>query len=45
MVDPGSTRVDGLFPPLIEDIDIEFGGSNKERKKATSKLPILQTEN
>lgn len=45
MVDPGSSRVDGLFPPLIEDIDIEFGGSTKERRKATTKLPILQTEN
>ena len=44
-VDPGSGRTDGLFPPLIEDVDVEFSGSAKSRQKATSKRPIVQAEN
>lgn len=43
-VDPGRCRDDGLFPPLIEDMDVNFGGSEKTRKKATSKMEIVQTE-
>ena len=45
MVDPGSSRVDGLFPPLVEDADIVYNGSSKARRKATSTFPILQTDN
>jgi methionyl-tRNA synthetase len=37
MVDPGTHRGDGLFPPLIEDMDVEFGGSDKTNKRGTSK--------
>jgi methionyl-tRNA synthetase len=45
-VDPGSGRADGLFPPLIEDMDVEFAGSSKSRQKAKkSKHPDAQTEN
>ncbi|KAK4238700.1 hypothetical protein C8A03DRAFT_43561 [Achaetomium macrosporum] len=44
MVDPGRTRDDALFPPLIEDTDVEFSGSLKNRKKATTKQEIVQTE-
>jgi methionyl-tRNA synthetase len=45
MADPGRSREDALFPPLIEDMDVEFSGSVKNRKKATTKQEILQTEN
>ena len=46
VVDPGSGRADGLFPPLIEDMDVEFPGSSKSRQKAKkSKRPDGQTEN
>lgn len=44
VVDPGSSRIDALFPPLAEDVEVVFSGSMKARKKATSALPILQTE-
>lgn len=46
MVDPGSGRDDGLFPPLIEDMDVEFAGSPKSKQKAKkSKRPDAHTEN
>ncbi|KAL2263598.1 hypothetical protein VTK26DRAFT_6065 [Humicola hyalothermophila] len=44
-VDPGSGRDDGLFPPLIEDMDVNYGGNMKARRKATSKAEIVVTEN
>ncbi|KAK3296978.1 tRNA synthetases class I (M)-domain-containing protein [Chaetomium fimeti] len=44
MVDPGTGRADGLFPPLIEDMDVEFHGSVKKKtKKGTSKRPTERT--
>lgn len=43
-VDPGHSREDSLFPPLIEDMDVTFGSSTKTRRKATSKTEILTTE-
>lgn len=45
MVDPGSSRVDGLFPPLVEDVEVTYSGSVKTRRKATSTFPIVQTDN
>ncbi|KAL2128898.1 hypothetical protein VTI74DRAFT_8493 [Chaetomium olivicolor] len=44
MVDPGRSRDDGLFPPLIEDIDVVFPQSKKARRRATSRGEIVQTE-
>lgn len=43
-VDPGRSRDDGLFPPLIEDSDVDYAGSMKARRKATSRAEIIQTE-
>jgi methionyl-tRNA synthetase len=42
--DPGRYRHDGLFPPLIEESNVEFGGSFKARRKATSTDAIVQTD-
>ncbi|KAL2196296.1 tRNA synthetases class I (M)-domain-containing protein [Corynascus similis CBS 632.67] len=39
MAPPGSGRADGLFPPLIEDMDVEFGGSAKSRRKKATGEP------
>ncbi len=46
IVDPGRSRTDGLFPPLIEDVEIDFGTKKaKSKKPPTSALPVLQTDN
>jgi methionyl-tRNA synthetase len=42
--DPGQFRHDGLFPPLVEDVELEFRGSAKARKRATTKEAVVQTE-
>jgi methionyl-tRNA synthetase len=44
-VNPGRCRDDSLFPPLIEDTDVDYHGSFKTRRKATSTSEIVQTEN
>lgn len=36
MVDPGRGRDDGLFPPLIEDMEVVFSGSPRARRKANN---------
>ncbi|KAL2162705.1 hypothetical protein VTH06DRAFT_6541 [Thermothelomyces fergusii] len=36
MAPTGSGRVDGLFPPLIEDMDVNYGGSGKNKKTANN---------
>ncbi len=39
IVDPGRSRTDGLFPPLIEDVEIDFGSKKgKPKKSATDPL-------
>ncbi|KAL2025059.1 hypothetical protein VTK56DRAFT_61 [Thermocarpiscus australiensis] len=43
-VDPGRSREDGLFPPLVEDSDVEYAGSDRTKNKANSQFPIVQTE-
>ncbi|SPQ21147.1 e53744fe-579b-40b6-b3c5-155506e05da4 [Thermothielavioides terrestris] len=42
--DPGHSRDDGLFPPLIEDMDIAFPGSPKARRSNLSKQEIVVKE-
>ncbi len=44
IVDPGRSRTDGLFPPLIEDVEIDFG-SKKARESPASTTPVSQTDN
>ncbi|KAL2168606.1 hypothetical protein VTG60DRAFT_7092 [Thermothelomyces hinnuleus] len=39
MAPTGSGRADGLFPPLIEDMDVNFGGCGKNKKTAKNQLP------
>lgn len=40
-VDPGRDRHDGLFPPLIEDLDVNFGPTPRASNEV---LEIVQSE-
>jgi methionyl-tRNA synthetase len=50
-IDPGRDRNDGLFPPLVEDKDVDYAGNLKAQRRAAQKRPekkapsILHTDN